>query len=84
MPRDKAPGPDGYPMEFYKVAWPIVGKDFVTAVQSFFLIGFMPKSTNATIHTLVPKCVGVKEMKDFLPIACINLLYRVISKIIPK
>lgn len=37
MPSNKAPGPDGYPMEFYKAAWPTIGADFVIAVQSFFL-----------------------------------------------
>lgn len=29
MPTNKAPGPDGFPMEFYKVAWSIIGKDFI-------------------------------------------------------
>lgn len=36
MPRDKAPGPDRFPVEFYIATWPILGGD-VTIVQSFFL-----------------------------------------------
>ncbi|KAG7571789.1 Endonuclease/exonuclease/phosphatase superfamily [Arabidopsis suecica] len=64
MPLNKAPGPDGYTVEFFKAAWPVVGHDFVVAVQSFFLYGFMPKGINGTILTLVPKaarekCIGV-------------------------
>lgn len=55
MPSNKALGPDGYQMEFYTASWPIIGSDFVTAVQSFFLYGFLPNSISATLIALVPK-----------------------------
>lgn len=55
MAKDKSPGPDGYTSEFYKSAWPIIGKDFVVAVQSFFDKGFLPKGINSTILALIPK-----------------------------
>ena len=84
MPANKAPGPDGYPMEFYKAAWPVIGKDFITAIQSFFLFGFMPHSINATLLSLVPKTTEAEKMTDFRPIACCNVIYEVISKIIAK
>lgn len=35
MPSDKSPGPDGYTAEFSKVAWPIIGPEFIVTVQSF-------------------------------------------------
>lgn len=55
MPANKAPGPYEFPMEFYKVAWPIVERDFITAVQSIFFRGFLPRSINVTLLYLVPK-----------------------------
>lgn len=82
MPANKAPGPDGYPAEFYRAAWPIIVSDFITAVQSFFLYGFLLKGVNATILTLVPKIQGAETMKDFRPISCCNILYKVFSKIL--
>lgn len=59
----KALDPDGYTVEFYKAAWSIVGKDFIVAAQSFFLYGFMPKSINATILSLVPKQTDAQRMR---------------------
>ncbi|KAG7556378.1 Endonuclease/exonuclease/phosphatase superfamily [Arabidopsis suecica] len=82
MPVNKAPGPDGYTVEFFKQAWSIVGNDFVTAIQSFFLMGFLPKGVNTTILALIPKKNEATEMKDYRPISCCNVMYKVISKIL--
>ena len=84
MPANKAPGLDGFPMEFYKAAWPVIGKDFITAIQSFFMFGFMPHSVNATLLSLIPKTTDAEKMTDFRPIACCNVIYKVVSKILAK
>lgn len=55
FPNGKVPGPDGYIKEFFVASWSIVGKDFVTAVQSFFQHGFLPTGVNSTILALFPK-----------------------------
>ena len=82
MPSHKSPGPDRFPCEFYRVAWPVIGQDFIVAVQSVFRYGFLPKGVNSTILALVPKKVDYLEMKDFRLIACCNVLYKVVSKIL--
>ena len=82
MPSDKSPGPDGYTAEFLRETWLVVKINFVVAVQSFFLYGFIPKGVNNTILALIPKKKEVKEMKDFRPISCCNIIYKVISKLI--
>ena len=78
MPSNKSPGPDGYTVEFFKAAWQIIGNDVVVAVQSFFIKGFLPKGINSTILALIPKKDIAKEMKDYRPISCCNVLYKVI------
>ena len=82
MPGSKAQGPDGYTVEFFKESWNIIGKDVVVAVQSFFALGFLPKGLNSTILSLIPKKKEAKEMKDYRPISCCNVLYKLISKIL--
>lgn len=52
------------------------------AVKSFFEKGFLPKGVNTTILALIPKKLEAREMKDYRPISCCNVIYKVISKII--
>ena len=82
MPSNKSPGPDGYPSEFFKLAWSVIAKDFTVAIQSVFRFGFLPKGVNSTILALVPKKTDSMEMRDYRPIACCNVLYKVVSKIL--
>lgn len=82
MPSNKAPGPDRYPAEFYRAAWPFINRDFTIAVQSFFIYGFLPMGVNATTLALIPKVQGAETLKDFWPISCCNILYKVISKVL--
>lgn len=82
LPSNKAPGPDGFTVEFFKETWSIVGTDFLMAVKSFFRFGFLPKGINSTILALIPKKNNAQTMKDFRPISCCHVLYKVISKIV--
>lgn len=82
MPNNKSPGPDGFPCEFFKSTWSILGHDFIVAVQSVFKFGFLPKGVNSTILALIPKKIDSMQMKDYRPIACCNVLYKVVSKLL--
>lgn len=81
MPRKKSPGQDDFTTEFFKEAWAVIGGDVTMAIQSFFVKGFLPKGLNSTILALIPKKEEAKMMKDYKPISCCNVLYKVISKI---
>lgn len=82
--QNKSPGPDGFSSAFFKAAWPILGEEVLLAISHFFVSGFLPTSTNATILTLVPKKPGATYIADYRPISCCNTTYKTISRLLVK
>ncbi|XP_020967472.1 uncharacterized protein LOC110266796 [Arachis ipaensis] len=64
----KAPGSDGYNMNFIKRCWNEIGTEFTAAVMSFFETASLPRDSNVTWVALAPKFIGAKEIKDLRPI----------------
>ncbi|GJV37816.1 RNA-directed DNA polymerase, eukaryota, reverse transcriptase zinc-binding domain protein [Tanacetum coccineum] len=60
----------------------VVKKDICEAIKDFFFNGKFLKEINSTIISLVPKVTSPHKVTDFRPIACYNVLYRCISKIL--
>lgn len=82
IPDDKAPGPDGFSAHFFKVAWPTVGPLLVEAVAEFFETGQLLKQWNTTILSMIPKSARAQTVGEYRPIACCNVIYKIISKIL--
>ncbi|XP_074266109.1 uncharacterized protein LOC141588575 [Silene latifolia] len=80
IPNDKAPGPDGYSSKFFKDSWNIVGNDVINAVLDYS--GQILKQLNTTLVTLIPKKERPESVLEYRPIACCNVIYKCISKLI--
>ena len=74
----KAPGPDGFPVLFYKHYWETVGDQIVSTTQSFFRDGRLLKELNQTFISLIPKKKGACNFNQFWPISLCNVCYNVI------
>ncbi|KAK4383216.1 hypothetical protein Sango_2797800 [Sesamum angolense] len=81
---DSAPGPDGFSSGFFKSAWAVIMDDFCSVVHDFFYHSKMLKQLNTTLLALVPKVNMPIKVGDFRPIACCNVIYKVINKIMVK
>ncbi|GKA96494.1 RNA-directed DNA polymerase, eukaryota, reverse transcriptase zinc-binding domain protein [Tanacetum coccineum] len=81
---NKAPGPDGYSARYFKKAWHIVGTDICNVVKEFFSSGKLLGELNATIISHIPKINTPFMVTDFGQIACCNVVYKCISKVITK
>nr|XP_009763385.1 PREDICTED: uncharacterized protein LOC104215309 [Nicotiana sylvestris]XP_016465127.1 PREDICTED: uncharacterized protein LOC107788003 [Nicotiana tabacum] len=78
----KAPSGDGFNAYFYKKTWHIIGKDITKAVLEFFNEGLMYKPVNSTTVTLIPKVKTPSSVKQFRPISCCTIIYKIISKML--
>ncbi|XP_071688766.1 uncharacterized protein [Rutidosis leptorrhynchoides] len=78
----KSPGPDGFTSEFFKSSREIVGDEITLAMQDFFKNGQLLTTLNHIVMALIPKVDVPSKVTDYRPIACCNVLYKCISKII--
>jgi hypothetical protein len=77
---DTAPGSDGLSVFFYKSFWDIV-KPLVLQLLTGFALGLLDVSRlNFGILSLIPKVPGADDIKQFRPIALINVIFKLISK----
>lgn len=54
LPKGKAPGPDGYPAEFFQRCWHKVGPLVLRAFSHFFATGILPSSWSMTLLAFIP------------------------------
>ncbi|KAL2933186.1 hypothetical protein RDABS01_016305 [Bienertia sinuspersici] len=82
IPSNKAPGLDGYNSQFFKTAWPIVGKDVIQAIKDLFANGKLLKEVSITTLTMVPKIPNPSTVSEYRPIACCSTIYKCIAKLL--
>lgn len=81
IPKERAPGPDGFIGIFYKKCWTVVKVDIVQAILSFYChrIARLNLINEANI-VLVPQIAS--QVLDFRPISQINSVIKIITKIL--
>ena len=83
MPNDKALGPDGITMNFFKSCWGTIKHGVMAAIQAIFdqrcvNLHFI----NAANIVLIPKKDGTDKVIDFCPISLIHGMAKIIKKIL--
>ncbi|XP_071739224.1 uncharacterized protein [Rutidosis leptorrhynchoides] len=79
---NKAPGPDGFNLRFYKKFWSVIKGDLVEAIKSFWLNGKISDGCNASFITLIPKKSDPLNLNDYRPISLIGSFYKVVAKLL--
>lgn len=69
---------------FFNKIWHFERKDVDNAVRKFFEFGLLHRAMKCTCITLLPKAIHVTYIKQYRPISCYIVLYKMISKIIAK
>jgi hypothetical protein len=82
LKHNKAPGPDGFPVEFYQVFWSLI-KDDLMAMFRDFHAGDLPLfCLNFGIITLLPKEKEVKKIQRYRPICMLNVSFKIFTKVL--
>jgi len=79
---DKSPGPDGFPINFYRDHWHLIKKDLVKMMKGIQRKKKMGGFTNSTFLALIPKENRPTSFSRFRPISLCNTSYKIFAKII--
>jgi hypothetical protein len=77
---DTAPGPDGFPVSFFKSCWNWLKPLLLNILNEFALGRLDIARLNFGVLSLIPKVPGADSIKQFRPIALINVIFKFISK----
>ncbi|CAI0460218.1 unnamed protein product [Linum tenue] len=80
----KAPGPDGFTLEFFKRGWSCLKSEVLRVFKEFHSTGALPKCVKHSFVCLAPKKDVVEEIKDLRPINLIGSINKLINKVLSK
>jgi exonuclease III len=82
MKHNKAPGPDGFPVEFYQVFWEIIKGDLMALFKQFHEGNLPLFSLNFGIITLLPKQNEATHIRQYRPIYLLNVSFKIFTKVV--
>ena len=82
MKEDKAPGPDGFTVNFFHACWEMLKYEIWEMVEESRCSQKIPIALNATFLTLIPKVENVSTPNKFRPISLCNVLCKIVTKVI--
>lgn len=81
MKNNKAPGPDGFPTEFYKKCWHIIKGDLLPLFHDLFSGQLQLFQLNFGTITLLPKKTEAVRIEQFRPIYLLNVSFKIFTKV---
>lgn len=82
LAKNKASGPDGLPNEFAQIYWEEVKDEIMDLIIAFYNHVLDLKPINRGNVIMIPKKEGANSVHDFRPISVINLVPKIISKML--
>jgi hypothetical protein len=80
MEKNKAAGPDGFPIEFFQKKWDVVKGDMLVLFDDFHKGELDIKRLNYGTITLLPKVKEATKIQQFKPICLLNCIYKWFTK----
>jgi hypothetical protein len=80
MAKEKALGPDGVTIEFFKVYWKLVSADFLAMINQSFAADSLPPAVLRGLITLLHKEGDRQPLGNYRPITLLNTTYKFFAK----
>jgi mannosylglycoprotein endo-beta-mannosidase len=84
MPKDKAPGADGIPTEFFREFSSEIAPTLLLAFKAMLTIGETSEQINMGIITLIPKSGDHSRIGNWRPITLLGSLYKILAKTLAR
>ena len=81
MELNKAPGPDGFPAEFYKTFWEIIRNDLMALFVQLKQGNLSLFKLNFGVITLIPKKENAVQIQQYRPICLLNVSFKIFTKV---
>jgi hypothetical protein len=81
MEHNKAPGPDGFPPEFYQVFWNLIKDDLMALFREFHQGELHLHSLNFGNIILLPKKDDARVIQQYRPICLLNVSFKIFTKV---
>ena len=82
MEHNKAPGPDGFPAEFYQFFWETIKADLIQLFVEFHRGELPLHSLNFGVITLLPKKEDATKVQQYRPICLLNVSFKIFTKVL--
>jgi Reverse transcriptase (RNA-dependent DNA polymerase) len=82
LPKDKANGPDGLPIEFFQEYWEFISDDLHSMVMTFYHNRLDLWRINQAYITLIPKSTTPETLSDYRPISVLSAVPKILTKIL--
>eukprot|EP00253_Pinus_taeda_P032627 PITA_32627 len=84
MKNGKAPGSDGFNVDFFKACWNIVKEDIIRVMEDSRLNKTILRALNTSFISIIPKQGNAQTPERYRPIGLCNVVYKIISKVMAK
>jgi hypothetical protein len=80
MEKNKAAGPDGFPIEFYQSCWEIIKDDLMQISDDFYHHRINLQRINYGVITLITKGENANIIQKYRPICLLLVLFKIFTK----
>jgi mannosylglycoprotein endo-beta-mannosidase len=77
MEKNKAPGPDGFPAEFFQNFWDLIKDDLMDMFRSIFNADLPLFRLNYGTIILLPKKENAVQIQQYRPICLLNVVFKI-------